>query len=69
MSPLFYLYGRGIGPKSILAKQDTALENNYSVFNMSGQEGKRFFTSTKAAEYIVTIAAQKKITGIYTLLQ
>jgi nucleoside-diphosphate-sugar epimerase len=62
---LFYLYGKGQNPKSILAQLDTALENNAPVFNMSGGEQVRdYLPAEKVAEYIVAVAAQDKITGI-----
>ena len=35
---LFYMYGEGQNPKSILAQLDTAIDNGDSVFNMSGGE-------------------------------
>ena len=35
---LFYMYGPGQNPKSLLAQLDTAIDNNDNVFNMSGGE-------------------------------
>ncbi|MFZ6874381.1 NAD-dependent epimerase/dehydratase family protein [Undibacterium sp. Di27W] len=35
---LFYMYGQGQNPKSILAQLDTAIANGDTVFNMSGGE-------------------------------
>lgn len=62
---LFYLYGKGQNPKSLLAQLDTALENNEAIFNMSGGKQIRdYLPVEKAAKYIVEIALQKKITGI-----
>ena len=62
---LFYLYGKGQNPKSILAQLDTALENNEQVFNMSGGEQVRdYLPVEKVAENIVAVATQNKITGI-----
>lgn len=62
---LFYLYGSGQNPKSILAQLDTALENNDAAFNMSGGEQVRdYLPVEKVAENIVAVAAQKKVTGI-----
>jgi nucleoside-diphosphate-sugar epimerase len=62
---LFYLYGKGQNPKSILAQLDTALENNDPVFNMSGGEQVRdYLPVEKVAENIVAASMQKKIDGI-----
>lgn len=62
---LFYMYGKGQSPKSLISQLDKALENGDAVFNMSGGEQVRdFLPIEKAAEYIVSIAAQKKVKGI-----
>jgi nucleoside-diphosphate-sugar epimerase len=61
---LFYLYGKGQNPGSLFSQLQTALDNNDTVFNMSGGEQVRdYLPVEKAAEYIVKIALQNKITG------
>lgn len=62
---LFYLYGSGQSPKSILSQLDKALENNEEVFNMSlGEQQRDYLPVDKVAEYIVKISAQNKVNGI-----
>jgi len=62
---LFYMYGRGQNPKSLISQLDKALEQGETVFNMSGGEQVRdFLRVEKAAEYIVAIASQQQVTGI-----
>ena len=64
-SRLFYVYGNGQSPKSLLSQLDTAINNKEKVFNMSGGEQLRdYLPIEKLAEYIVKIALQNKITGI-----
>jgi nucleoside-diphosphate-sugar epimerase len=63
---LFYLYGKGQNPNSLLAELDRALDNNEAVFNMSGGEQIRdYLPVEKAAEYIVKISLQDKYRGIF----
>lgn len=62
---LFYLYGMGQNPKSIIPQLDDALNKNAEFFNMSGGEQLRDYLHVeKVAEYIVKISLQKKICGI-----
>lgn len=62
---LFYMYGKGQSPKSLISQLDKALDNGDAVFNMSGGEQVRdFLPIEKVAGYIVAIAAQQKVTGI-----
>ncbi|MFX1308511.1 MAG: NAD-dependent epimerase/dehydratase family protein [Promethearchaeota archaeon] len=62
---LFYIYGKGQNPKSILSQLKKALENNEEIFNMSGGEQVRdYLPVEKAAEYIVKISLQNKVDGI-----
>ena len=62
---LFYMYGRGQNPKSLLSQLETALINHEPVFNMSGGEQIRdFLPVEKVAEYIVKSALQQQVTGI-----
>tara|TARA_B100001971_G_C18128414_1_gene503422 strand:- start:58 stop:915 length:858 start_codon:yes stop_codon:yes gene_type:complete len=62
---LFYMYGKGQNPNSILSQLEAALERNDKVFNMSGGEQLRdYLPVEKVAEYIVKISLQDKISGI-----
>lgn len=62
---LFYMYGKGQNPKSILSQLETALKNEESVFNMSGGEQIRdYLPIEKVAENIVKISMQDNINGI-----
>jgi len=62
---LFYMYGEGQNPNSLLSQLQRALQNGDQVFNMSGGEQERdYLPIEKVAEYIVTIALQNKISGI-----
>jgi dTDP-6-deoxy-L-talose 4-dehydrogenase (NAD+) len=62
---LFYMYGKGQNPNSILSQLEVALENGEKVFNMSGGEQLRdYLPVKKVAEYIVKISLQDKINGI-----
>jgi nucleoside-diphosphate-sugar epimerase len=61
---LFYLYGKGQNPGSLFSQLEKALNENAATFNMSGGEQVRdFLPVEKAAEYIVKIALQNKVTG------
>ena len=62
---LFYMYGKGQSPNSIMSQLDRALEKRKSNFNMSGGEQLRdYLPVEKASEYIVKIAMQDKVKGI-----
>jgi len=62
---LFYMYGKGQSPKSLISQLDQAIENGDAVFNMSGGEQVRdFLPVEEVADDIVAIAAQKEVTGI-----
>jgi len=62
---LFYLYGKGQNPKSLLAQLDIALEKGETVFNMSGgQQVRDYLPVEEVASNIVAVALQHKITGI-----
>lgn len=62
---LFYMYGEGQNPKSLLAQLDAALERGDEIFNMSGGEQVRdYLPVEKVAENIVTVALQEKVTGL-----
>lgn len=62
---LFYMYGKGQNPNSLLSQLNKALQNDDAVFNMSGGEQTRDYLPVEAvAEYIVKIALQKKAGGV-----
>jgi dTDP-6-deoxy-L-talose 4-dehydrogenase (NAD+) len=62
---LFYMYGRGQNPNSLLSQLDAALVRQDPVFNMSGGEQVRdFLPVEQVAAYIVKIALQSGTTGI-----
>ena len=62
---LFYIFGKGQDPSSILSQLDKALENGETSFNMYGGEQLRdYLPVEKVAEHIVTIATQNKAHGI-----
>ncbi|HRH58871.1 MAG TPA: NAD-dependent epimerase/dehydratase family protein, partial [Chitinophagales bacterium] len=62
---LFYMYGKGQNPKSILSQLEAALKNGETVFNMSGGEQIRdYLPIEKVAENIVKISMQHNINGI-----
>ena len=62
---LFYTYGQGQNPNSLLSQLDKALTNHEPVFNMSGGKQVRdYLPVEKAAEFIIKIALQKKLTGV-----
>lgn len=62
---LFYMYGKGQNPNSLLSQLDKALEAGEKLFNMSGGEQVRDFMPVEAvAAAIVKTALQNKVTGI-----
>ena len=62
---LFYMYGKGQSPKSLISQLDKALENNDAIFNMSGGEQVRdFLPIEEVAAKVVSVATQQKVTGI-----
>lgn len=62
---LFYMYGAGQSPNSLLSQLDKALNNGDVIFNMSGGEQERdYLPIGKVAENIVKVAVQNNITGI-----
>ena len=62
---LFYMYGKGQNPNSLLSQLEAALKRGDAVFNMSGGEQLRdYLPIEKVAEYIVKIALQNKVSGV-----
>lgn len=65
---LFYMYGRGQNPKSLLSQLDKALDAGEKIFNMSGgQQVRDFLPVEQVAEYIVEIALQREVSGIVNI--
>jgi len=63
---LFYMYGKGQNPQSLLSQLDLALKNNEEVFNMSGgQQLRDYLPVETVANLIVNITLQDIITGIF----
>jgi dTDP-6-deoxy-L-talose 4-dehydrogenase (NAD+) len=62
---LFYMFGKGQNPNSLLSQLEKALQEGKEHFNMSGGEQVRdFLPVEKVAAFIVDIAMQQEITGI-----
>ena len=62
---LFYMYGPGQSQSSLFPLLQKAIDNNDTVFDMSGGEQIRDFLPVKTiAEYLVRIALQDEVTGI-----
>ncbi len=62
---LFYMYGKGQSPNSLLSQLDKALEKGEASFNMSGgQQERDYLPVEQIAGYIVSIALQKEVTGV-----
>jgi len=62
---LFYMFGIGQHPTSIIPQLAAAIKRNDAVFNMSGGEQTRDYLSVKTvAQYICSIATQEKVEGI-----
>ncbi len=62
---LFYLYGQGQRANSLLSQLQSALDRKNEVFNMSpGDQLRDYLEVRQAANYLVRIALQEKVTGI-----
>ena len=62
---LFYMYGSGQHPQSLVSQLDAAIESGQDSFNMSGGEQVRDFLPVESvADYIVQVALQSAVTGI-----
>lgn len=62
---LFYMYGSGQNPNSLLLQLEKAVANGDKVFNMSGGEQVRdYLPVEKVGTYIKAIALQNKTNGI-----
>jgi dTDP-6-deoxy-L-talose 4-dehydrogenase (NAD+) len=62
---LFYMYGPGQNPTSLLAQLDTAIDNNDPTFNMSGGEQLRDYLHVEeAARRIALLVDHPECSGI-----
>lgn len=62
---LFYVFGKGQNPKSLIAQLDKAIDNGDEMFNMSfGDQLRDYLPVMDVAKNIVSIALQEQITGI-----
>ena len=62
---LFYMYGKGQNPKSLLAQVEAAALRGDETFNMSkGEQLRDYLPVTDVANYIVRAALQQGITGV-----
>lgn len=62
---LFYMYGQGQNPKSLLSQLDKALEDGDEVFNMSkGEQTRDYLSIEKVAKNIANITLQQNVEGI-----
>ena len=62
---LFYMFGVGQNPKSLLSQLEMAARRGDTVFNMSGGEQLRdYLPVTDVANYIVKATLQQRVTGV-----
>jgi len=65
---LFYMYGPGQNPNSLLAQLDCAIDNGESVFNMSGGEQLRDYLPVKdVASRLVSLLENMQYDGIFNI--
>jgi dTDP-6-deoxy-L-talose 4-dehydrogenase (NAD+) len=62
---LFYIFGEGQNPNSLLPQLEKAISQKEKVFNMSeGEQIRDYLPVESVATYILKISLQNKITGI-----
>ena len=67
-SRLFYMYGSGQNPNSLLAKLDKAIDDGEKIFNMSGGEQLRdYLPVEEIASRLVTLMEHPEMEGIYNI--
>lgn len=65
---LFYMYGPGQNPNSLLAQLDRAIDSGETVFNMSGGEQLRdYLPVEEVASRLVALAQQPLDTGVLNI--
>jgi nucleoside-diphosphate-sugar epimerase len=62
---LFYMYGKGQSPSSLLAQLDRAIDNEEPVFNMSGGEQLRDYLSVEeVARRLILLLRYRQCNGV-----
>jgi nucleoside-diphosphate-sugar epimerase len=62
---LFYMFGKGQNPKSLLAQVEAAALRNEPVFNMSkGEQLRDYLPVTDVANNLIQASLQQRVTGI-----
>ena len=62
---LFYMYGPGQNPKSLLSQLEAAARRGDSTFNMSkGEQLRDYLPVSEIARYIAQTAIQQQVTGV-----
>lgn len=62
---LFFLYGKGQNPRSLLPQLEKAIADGDEIFNMSmGEQLRDYLPVEKAAQHICKIVIQKDVQGI-----
>lgn len=65
---LFYTYGEGQSPKSLLPQLEQAVKNGEKIFNMSGGEQLRdYLPAEKIGDYLAALALRGEDDGIVNL--
>lgn len=64
---LFYVYGKGQSPNSILSQLDAAIDNGDAVFNMSGGEQLRDYLPIEALVQQLYDLHESKINGTFNI--
>jgi nucleoside-diphosphate-sugar epimerase len=65
---LFYMYGEGQNPRSLLAQLDQAIARGDAVFKMSGGEQVRdYLPVTTVAEHLVTLVEHPDCDGVLNI--
>lgn len=64
---LFYMYGKGQNPNSIIAQLDRAIENGDAVFNMSGGEQLRDYLPVESVAVQLYERFQSNLNGTFNV--
>lgn len=64
---LFYMYGKGQNPKSILAQLDTAIDNGDTIFNMSGGEQLRDYLPVEEVALQLLKIFVSNVSGVFNV--
>lgn len=67
---LFYMYGMGQNPKSLLALLDSAIERGESVFNMSlGEQLRDYLPVSRVASHLAMLCESAEFAGLVNICQ